>query len=100
MNGYLSVEDVAALFPAEGGKKMHPTTICAWITKGINGVRLEARKPGKRYFIKPEAVEAFLNAVEASRDGKVVQAVASTKRNPARKAAVTKKLQRHGIKGR
>ena len=97
MERYLSVEDVARMFPAEKGKIMHANTICTWITRGINGIKLAARKPGKRYFIRPEAVEEFLNAVEASRNGSADTAVASAKRDPKRKATASKNLKRHGV---
>lgn len=98
MERYLSVEEVAALLPPEKGRPVHCLTVCRYIKDGCHGVRLQAYRPGRRYFIRPEAVEEFLAASTAARDSQQTAAASNTKRDPARKRKAKKALARHGIK--
>ena len=98
MDRYLSVEEVAALLPPEKGRPVHSLTVCRYITEGCYGVKLRAYRPGRRYFIHPEAVEEFLAASTAARDTHAKAPTTHAKRDPARKRKAKKALARHGIK--
>lgn len=98
MNGYLTSEDVARMFPAEGGRTTHVNTINAWITRGVKGIRLQAWKPGKRYYTTAEAVQQFLEAIRTAKDSKIDAAASHARKSRARQAAVKKAAKRHGMK--
>jgi len=97
MNGYLTIEDVARLFPSEHGNATHALTICRWIKNGVKGIKLRAYKPGKRYYIKPEWVDEFLEAADDARQGKAASEQ-GRRRNPNRKSAAKRGLARHEMK--
>lgn len=60
----IELRQAAALFPR------HPaiTTVWRWCRKGVNGVRLEYFKAGRRIVTSVEAVERFCRAVAALDD--------------------------------
>lgn len=54
-----SVSEVRSLLPKHNGKSPDTTTIRRWITRGVNGVRLNATRVGKLWFTSPEWIEEF-----------------------------------------
>ena len=60
--GYVSLSQAAAMCPAVDGRRPNPSTIFRWITKGLDGVRLEHRRIGRRVVTTPEALEQFFAA--------------------------------------
>lgn len=93
---FLTLAQVAEMIPAVHGKT-HANTIASWITKGRDGVYLQAWKPGRCYFTTLEAVQEFLDAIEARRTRRINAVASHTRVSRARIAAANKKLASHGI---
>lgn len=93
---YLTVEQVAELFPGERGKPIHALTVCNWIKKGVRGIRLHATRLGRRYYTTRDAVERFRLAVGGQ--GEAVEKIVAKhgKRPKQRVDAAESKLSRHG----
>src|SRR5687767_8138968 len=47
----LTLEQAAAECVGNCGKAAHPETVRRWIKKGVNGVKLEHKRQGRRYLI-------------------------------------------------
>lgn len=74
-----------------------------WVTKGVGGVKLQARKAGGRGLVRPENLEEFFAAMEAASAIRPDEPEARQTRRPRRPAtaAETKKtlerLRRKGL---
>lgn len=55
----LSFSEAARALPRVNGRKIHATTLWRWARKGVQGVRLEARRLGGRFVTSLEALERF-----------------------------------------
>lgn len=66
MSEYLTLSQAAKRIPTTSGKNPSVMTIWRWITKGVNGVRLEHRRFGRRIAITPEALDAFSKELAAT----------------------------------
>lgn len=88
MDGYITVADVARLFPADSGKPTHSNTIANWITRGVRGVRLMAWRPGRRYYTTEAAVRQFLDDVRLLREDGISPSAGRDIKAPGRRRAV------------
>ena len=61
VNQFLSLSEVARLLPASPatGRKPSTCSIWRWITKGVNGTRLQSWRVGGRWYTTAQAVETF-----------------------------------------
>lgn len=59
MSEYLTLSEAAKRIPTTSGKAPSTMTVYRWITKGVNGVRLEHRRFGRRIAVTPEALDKF-----------------------------------------
>lgn len=66
----LTLEQAAAECIGNCGKPAHPETLRRWITKGVNGVKLEHKRQGRRYLIFRSALRRFIDTL-SSRDSSV-----------------------------
>ena len=55
----LTFAEATTRLPRLGGRKIHTSSIWRWATKGVRGVRLEARLLGGRYVTSLEALDRF-----------------------------------------
>ena len=55
----VTFSQAAARLPAFNGRRIHASTFWRWVTKGVGGVQLEARRLGGRYVTSLEAIERF-----------------------------------------
>jgi hypothetical protein len=98
----LSLAQAAALLPpSRGGRRVHRSFLIRAITRGTNGVRLEAVRIGRRWITSVEAIERWLEgqteraAGEATRgDGTRDRPTASARR---RAEAADHTLRRLGL---
>ena len=59
----LSLREAARWLPPVNGKRPHPATIWRWASKGINGIRLETAKIGRRVITSTSALQTFTSAL-------------------------------------
>lgn len=59
----LTFSQAASHLPRMQGKKIHTSTLWRWARKGVQGVKLETRKLGGRFFTSLEALERFSKAL-------------------------------------
>lgn len=59
MSEYLTLSEAAKRIPTTSGKAPSIMTVYRWITKGVNGIRLEHRRFGRRIAVTPEALDRF-----------------------------------------
>ena len=59
----LSLKDAANSIPAIDGKSPHLSTVWRWARKGLNGVRLDYVRIGRRVCTSREAINRFVNAL-------------------------------------
>lgn len=66
----VALTDVPDLLPRRRGKKVHPSTVYRWATKGARGRVLESRLVGGVRYTSVAALNRFLgpNTVQASDD--------------------------------
>ena len=57
----ISMSEATKAFP----RAVHRSTLHRWVVEGINGVRLEVARMGARHVTSHEAVERFLQSVNA-----------------------------------
>lgn len=70
----LTLQAAAALLPGNCGKSTNPETVRRWIVNGINGVRLVAKRQGRRYVIEPSAFRRFIAQLTAAQQNADVPA--------------------------
>ena len=54
-----TLSEVAAMLPKLSGRKIHPSTLWRWCSRGVEGIRLEHVKLGGRIVTSGEAVQRF-----------------------------------------
>ncbi len=54
-----SLSEIARLLPPYQGRRLHPSTLWRWSSKGLKGVRLETLRLGGRILCSVEAVTRF-----------------------------------------
>ena len=87
----LPLTEVAKALPRlRGGRKVHLSTIYRWISRGVNGVRLESLKLGRATVTSREALQRF-----AERQTRADRP--EDHRVPARSAAAARELERRGL---
>lgn len=59
----LSLSDAARWLPPVNGRRPHTATIWRWASKGINGIRLETARIGRRVITSAEALQRFTSAL-------------------------------------
>lgn len=59
--------DVAARYPATGGKPRHVGVVRRWVRKGVAGVRLEAAQVAGRWYTSEQALGRFHDGVARAR---------------------------------
>ena len=59
----MSLREAAKSMPTIDGKQVHLSTIWRWARKGLNGVRLEYVRVGRRVCTSREAMNRFVNAL-------------------------------------
>lgn len=62
----LALADASRALPLVAGKRPHLSTIWRWIYKGCGGVRLEHARIGHRVVTSREALERFLERLNAA----------------------------------
>jgi len=63
MNGGLSLRKAAELVPTLDGIPARPALLQRWITRGVGGIRLNAKRVGRRYNVTREDVQTFLDSI-------------------------------------
>lgn len=61
----LTISQAAASLPPVNGKPVHSTTLLHWCHKGIEDVRLEHKRIGRRICTSRDALDRFFKALEA-----------------------------------
>ena len=59
----IPINEVPRRLPRRGGKKVHISTVWRWVNRGVRGVKLESLTIGGRRYVRPEALEVFLEAL-------------------------------------
>ena len=54
-----SLSEIARMLPPYQGRRLHPSTLWRWSSKGLKGVRLETLRLGGRILCSVEAVTRF-----------------------------------------
>lgn len=75
----ITFNEAARHLPRVNGKRVHVSALWRWATSGVQGVRLETRRLGRRYFTSLEALDRFSARL----------ADASAERQEARKETAT-----------
>ena len=78
--------------PAPNGRKVHVSTLWRWSREGLNGVRLETVRFGRRLLTSVEAVERFCDRV-ARQDAHEIRQVSAPRRSPEQTRSATRREQ-------
>lgn len=62
----LSLADLSAILPRQGGKRVHRSTIIRWWQRGIRGARLDLTRIGGRLYCSRASLSAFLGRLNAT----------------------------------
>jgi hypothetical protein len=89
----LTIDEAAALCPG----RPHRHTVYRWHLYGIRGKRLDAKKINGRLYTSRDALEAFLDAIQTSRDTFIVTAPDTETKSKQRAARARKRLEKAGI---
>jgi len=92
----LTLQDAAAELPAPDGKPVHWRTLYGWWWKGLRGVCLETILIANRRFTSREALDRFLEAINAARQPRHAEPRIQEPM-PRVCAATRATLARHGI---
>lgn len=57
---YLTLSDIAGLFPSRNGRKVHVKTVRRWIVNGTRGVKLQAVRTGGCWFSTQAWLDQFV----------------------------------------
>jgi len=83
----IGLDEAAKLFPGRDGGSVHKFTVGLYARRGKLGVRLETVLAGPRRCTSVQAVQRFIEAVTAARNGgRPVQAIATRTRRQKNKA--------------
>lgn len=55
----VSLTEAVKLLPPVDGRRLHVSSLWRWAQKGVQGVRLETRRIGRRIVTSAEALERF-----------------------------------------
>lgn len=61
----LTLGQACRLLPANDGKRVHLSTLWRWCRIGVNGVRLEYLRVGRRIVTSKQALERFMTRLAA-----------------------------------
>ena len=90
----LTLAEAARALPRlRKGKKVHVSTLYRWISRGLNGVRLEAGKLGRTVVTSREALQRFSERLSAA-DGLAEAAPVRLSRQAER---AERELDRRGL---
>lgn len=102
-----SLSEITRLLPPYQGRRIHPSTLWRWSSRGIRGIRLETIRLGGRILCSVEAVTRFsakladLDQQQADNDPLPVRQKAR-KRTPTQRdrdvARARRELERAGIR--
>ena len=60
----------AVLLPIRNEKKVHPSTLHRWRSKGVRGIRLVCNRVGNCWFTTQNAIEEFCGKLSATPESK------------------------------
>lgn len=103
----LTFTQAARTLPPIEGRRLHPSTVWRWASKGTKGVRLEALRLGGRWLTSAEALERFGVALadrtradlESNRDDIPMSPVADKQIREVEIRKAERQLDRAGIRG-
>ena len=64
------LSEAASLLPTRNAKKVHPSTLHRWRSKGVRGVRLACYRVGNCWFTTQNALDEFSAKLGASSESK------------------------------
>ena len=77
-NRMVLLSKAAVLLPTRNEKKVHPSTLHRWRSKGIRGIRLVCTRIGGCWYTTQNALEEFCRKLSASPESKPSPKVDST----------------------
>ena len=69
-NRMVLLSKAAVLLPTRNEKKVHPSTLHRWRSRGIRGVRLTCNRVGGCWFTTQNALDAFCAELSANPESK------------------------------
>jgi hypothetical protein len=69
-NRMVLLSKAAVLLPIRNAKKVHPSTLHRWRSKGVRGVRLNCNRVGGCWFTTQNALDAFCAELSANPESK------------------------------
>ena len=89
-----SLTELAKAAPRVNGKRVHPSTYWRWCRKGINGVRLEYARLGRRIVSSPAALARFTARLAELDDQPTGSTSPTVERKQRTEAAHRREVQR------
>jgi hypothetical protein len=89
-NRMVLLSKAAVLLPIRNEKKVHPSTLHRWRSKGVRGIRLVCNRVGNCWFTTQNAIEEFCGKLSATLESKP-----NPKVDPK---LIDRELEKHGFK--
>lgn len=93
----ISLNAATRLIPGRNGKPINVSTVYRWAFKGAKGVRLESWLVGGQRFTSRQAMERFIERLNANSQPPIVSRLRSSTRREREHAQACKELAREGL---